>query len=391
LKYRLLASWLWLASLVACDGVGRGLVDHRTSGTATSERCAEASSCGAPRTVQPAPSEPAEFGDFSTCAETAPSLISVDSFPRADCDCKNYAVQLHESSATPLVLDTGSFHHCRLQLSADRPSTLALTGVKLDDVAITLNGPVDLRLSEAQLASVRVRGSSTNAGDPSLRVNRSQVVRLALANDQDTPTELRVLDSFLADSFLQASSVQFESVALNQSTLSAQEFEASDLMVGRSVLKLDHALFSASNLNAVTIEKCGRVRLIGGEMARVEIASCREPLQLYDMIVTSSLLDGALELDDADISTSSLGTREATSLLSYNSRLVNLTLCDRVGGARLAGGLADCVACEGPLVSGEASVCSGEQLLTMEDGSNPCPAFAAINDCLSFPPRWRPN
>ena len=218
-----------------------------------------------------------------------------------------------------------------------------------------------------------------------------EIVELALTDEGETRSKLQITQSTVVNSFLAASATRFESVALLQSSVTARELDASDVMVGESLLRLDHALFSASDFDAVTIAECGRVRLVAGDGKRMQIASCREPLELYSMRMQGCTLDGALELDDTDVAGSRLGATQPTTFVSYNSRLVTVSLCEGVQSASLAGGAIECTACQGPFSEGEADVCSIGLNFASPLEANPCPAFASVGICERFPTRRRPR
>jgi hypothetical protein len=139
----------------------------------------------------------------------------------------------------------------------------------------------------------------------------------------------------------------------------------------------------------VEIPNCRELRILGSELSAVE-AACRERIQVYTTRAQQSVFDGPIEFDDAELSDSSFGLSQSTSIISFASSFANSSLCRRVRDARFQGGFASCLDCEGPLMTGEAFVC-GEHSFSSMTNENPCPALATLQPCVSFPDRPRPH
>jgi hypothetical protein len=166
--------------------------------------------------------------------------------------------------------------------------------------------------------------------------------------------------------------------------------EAVDTNVRDSVLALGQGLLSASTFSNVSLPRCRTACFVRGEMSDSE-ASCSDQLQLYSMHVESSILDGPLELDDTEINDTVIGVRRSTTILSYLSRFTSMAFCDGVREAHFAGGFATCVACEGPLLTGEGDLCS-DGTFGADSNENACMSFVGgLRRCEEFPPRTRPN
>jgi hypothetical protein len=278
-----------------------------------------------------------------------------------------------------------------VNISADQPISVELPRAMLDNVAIKLTGPIALAIRASQLARVRVRGIATAAGAPSLALEDSDAFHFALATEQATFDRLSMSHGTLEDALLETHSAHFESVAVRRSTITATDFDASDISISETELALGHALISEPSLDKVRLRDCGRVRFVGGQLSRTE-SSCSELLQLYSVeAVRDSWLDGPIESDGSDFENTSLGNAQKTALLGYESSLVRVTFCQGVERVRLSHGFLSCVACSGALADDPSSVCSETGGITAEQDDNSCPALAEVPVCEDFPARRRPQ
>jgi hypothetical protein len=89
-----------LGLLVACDGVGRALVDKRTPSSASVQHCQKEAPCGSTLPPLPFPSAAGDFGDLSFCDTPNPLPIVGDTLPTGPCDCQQYELHLGPSPAT---------------------------------------------------------------------------------------------------------------------------------------------------------------------------------------------------------------------------------------------------------------------------------------------------
>jgi hypothetical protein len=392
-KLPLVSLLLLLAFLIACDGVGRGLVDQLGSQPGEGSTCAEATACESKLPAMLSPEQPGDFSMFESCVDRGDTSLVTDKLPLPACVCGRVDLTVRPDlpSPTQLLGDFASLRDCGLRISSNQPVTLELNDARLENVRLELIGPIALHVDRAEIQRTRIDSKANQAGTPSLRLENSQVVQLSLVEDEDVQSQLLVSHSTLAGSFVRGHAVRLESVALVLTTLIAHELDANDLSVSESLLELDRGLLAAAMLSGVRVAACGRVRIVGSELLRVEVAACRELLQLYNVSARMCWFDGPIEADDTDVTNSSLGLAGATSLLSYNSRFSDVTLCDQVSEMRTSQGSVTCVSCSGPLFDNAAGICSEDATFTTNPEENPCPAFAHVEPCASFPPRTRPH
>jgi hypothetical protein len=151
------------------------LVDHQKSATSSSDSCGTAP-CGNTPLAPQVPIAPGEFGDLAGCDDPKPSAIAGEALPLRQCQCEIHELQIrNEPGVGVQSLSIGNLLNCQLYVSADEPVGVELVDVALDNVGITLTGPITLHLRKAELDGVRIRSAGNDAGEPALEVESSDM------------------------------------------------------------------------------------------------------------------------------------------------------------------------------------------------------------------------
>lgn len=367
--------------------MGRGLVNEEIRGGSASQIC-KSIPCESTLSPLRVPDGPSEFGNTAGCDTVSP--ITAQALPLRDCECRSYELSALDTIVVPVQLAGASgFSQCRLRLSSDRPVELQLVETALQDSHIELNGPITLKMRDVQLTRVSIVARSSAAGAPSLTLDNTNADVFTLhAGEGQRISDLDATFSTFVAALLEADSMHLASVFVQRSALTARKLETSDVRFIESSLAIERGLLSASDFNEVSMPSCGQVRFVESKIATSEV-SCNELLQLYSTNSESSVLEGTIELDQAEISNTVFGLNRPTLVLSYGSIFSAMTFCEQTQAVRLSRGSASCAACQGPLASGEGLLCS-DGTFSADSEENPCAAFEGVPMC-DLPPSMRPH
>jgi hypothetical protein len=359
--------------VLGCDGVGRALVGEELAGVDDDLACQRPSCQEQPLPIAPRvrDSEPlgvalcaqrpdstlcdraddprtgAEEASQSPCGE--PRLLDEDSGEALRrLDCVQLSLQrTAEAGAGVLRISDARWRGLTLVIESEDAFVLELERAVLEQVRVTLRGPVTLRVIDSvEVAELMV---TTDDRAAALEVRESRVRALWLGGaDLPFAGTLDAQRSTIAmlTAFVRAAS--FESVLLDDVRASAERLELSDVTGRRLLLAADQIIVNVSSLSELEIERCGRLGAYQTWLTSFRIPACRDDAtRLYGGTMRRGAIEGSIVADRASFDRTRFGVRDATELQLWDASLENTSLCAGTGRVTIGGDTsALCVFCK---------------------------------------------
>ena len=335
-----IAACLAAAVLSGCDGVGRGLVDRRSSVSGTTgcdyskvpqcdagERMLD-SDAGIPPGVTPI--------DLTACGGDELPADTVATLDHALLDCANVRVELDANAGTQVASDA-NLSRVSLRLQSATPATLTLDRGAFEHVFVHLEGPVTLRITDpVAFGDVGISGSENAYGAPRLELADVEAWRFAVGESERAfPGQLLLRRSTAHLAHLRADAIDFSSVRIDTSAMESRVMFAADTVMTTARLKLGHATFAASSMAAVHVGACDALVLISSTFNTGEIPACTgEPLRAYSAIFSKSSVDGMIDSDSSTWTNVRFGAHTPTEFLGWSSSVDGSAFCEHSQGLR---------------------------------------------------------
>jgi uncharacterized protein YjbI with pentapeptide repeats len=416
LRVRVIASAC--ALLAGCDGVGRALVSSRAGGDVVPPMCPQYD-CQAVEPIPPTRDGVEPSGVYS--CQDAPLEPACDAGPAAEpaanapqpAQCGR-VLSLDEGGADPFELGTLTCERVVLERTArGAEATLRLTDVRwrqldvavrssvpfvleleratLDDVRLSLVGPISVRVIEPRDLTQLQVSSDHAAAELAILDGRVAILR-AGAPDAVFAGSITIERAFVRDARILARRMQVESSDLDDVVLETEQLQLADCTGRRLLMSFDEALLTASSLSHVNVERCGRLALYDASLTSARLPACAtHPTRVYNTTIVGSSIEGQIVADYAQFSGVRVGALDATDLQLWETSLSSVNFCAGTNSVKLGVRIiALCVSCfedDGTQVPFTACRTGGET----ENLSRACGALFAPPRCDPELERMRPS
>jgi hypothetical protein len=406
-----------LLAAVACDGIGREVVDHQMPlPPGILSTVCEPPSCDTPaRSIELRPEiatrvhEP----DRNTCPDTfdacalEPSTGDASPTACAQGQLDEPARLAHQvlrcaelELVLPVVQGECSFtleglvlEHTTLRLRAGAPCAVSMPALSTNDARIELEGPVVLILEQrAELQDTSFVGTRTAAGAPLLELDLIEGARVAIG-DEALPFAgaVHALHTRLVDSSLHSEEIALDSVLFGNVKLHSGDLHADDAVFDSAILELDNADFSAASLANVEVRTCGAMRIAGSGVQSSVLRRCGDELvRIYNSTVAKTDIEGSIESDSSDFESVRFGMQEPTDVAHFGGTMHKTAFCGATRGYR-AGELAgtSCVRCNARGTFEPDGACWVSKTSAIGADRTDCPAFQMLPECSGEGPAPR--
>ncbi|HET8939341.1 MAG TPA: hypothetical protein VFN67_38110 [Polyangiales bacterium] len=272
-----------------------------------------------------------QLGDNLIGQGGCPGDAPLDALPQ-HAKCQRLKVQA-QPDEDELILNELEWSEVNLELHAEKPTTLTMSGGMVESVYLALHGPIALHVERMhRVNDLRIRGEATASGAPSVNMDEFLVEMLSIGSaEADFPGSVQVHALQLSDADIRAQRVVIESASIEHARLRADTINAADLTLKLALVETSNALWSSYGVEDSFLRFCGDARLIDGSLTRVGVNACLEsPLRVYASLVSSSTVDGGFELDDVSLNNSRLAKNEQTRVLAFQTHVMSSVLCEGV-------------------------------------------------------------
>jgi hypothetical protein len=396
-----------LCLLMACDGIGRSVVGEL--GVLEVESCEKPVPCepiivDEPRDL-PQPAAPVDVmlcgqaaampcttSGNTSVAQCAASALALSLRFQGALDLAHLAcsaVQLVHAADDPsdVRIDFQAWDHVHLDIESTQAVTLELAGGQIEQVSISLRGPINLRLLDSErVHDLRIQADSAAA---QIELLRTKVASLSI----DAP-EAQVLlrRSDLEYVQLSARRLELESSSVSDASWSAATLNASDATLFRVRSEVERTVLSACDVNMGSFLSCQSLTAVSGTMTDVHLPACAEAIGIYGGAVVHSQLEGDLLLDAASLTTLALGVGEAGAIRTWDTHLYNISFCADQQPLTFAGAsAAACVHCDVTPVPAQPAACQLDDEGRRAEDTYGCTTLFVIPPCEPpAPERMRP-
>jgi hypothetical protein len=401
-----------------CKGLGRAVVGKKPSMRASSP------SCDAPTPAcddTPPPAEPAGVPplaapiELAACAAVPPPaacrLPPVHGDDPPDCraplhvgpDTDGQAALAGQQCANLSILDdrvqpeqrvlrfeAPSLESVNVTIQSTLPLTLELAEASLTHVWFELRGPITLRIaSSRRFGDVRV--SAPVGREAALELEQTNGTELSVGTEAAAfGGAVSIRRSTLQRVQLTADSIEFESAELTDLALNTPHLEAADSLLTRSAVHASRSLLASCTVVSATFADCGTFSAIQGGFEDTTLEACSDAARLYGAQFVSSVLDGAIVLDHAELRHVRLGLLEPVAIAAWDSQISYARLCSE--GATASVGGTSTISCVYPRadLACDIDVCVVPQA-TLNSDTPDCAPFLMPPTCdAPEPERMRP-
>jgi hypothetical protein len=328
------------------------------------------SECG----ISPACQVPGQASDSAAMQQAEICLATRATRLPLSAHCTTLELQPGEE-IVEITVQEAAWSELNLSVTSASALRISLPGAHLQTVFVNLNGPVTLRVSDAQsLDDLRVTASATSSGSPRLELENVQG-EIATFGDADHPFEgaIAIRDTALMDVVLDAEQVSLESVVLENALVHAGVLTVTDVDMTDFELQATVALMSAFSAHHSRMHFCGQASLIDGKVLESEITTCPDTsVRLYNTLVASGAVDGSFDSDAAVFENVRMGASAPTRVLGFASSFSSVMFCGQFELLALTpNAIVKCSGCDEMFGSAERVCAMSEQPRSKEE--NFCP------------------
>jgi hypothetical protein len=235
-----------------------------------------------------------------------------------------------EDDTSELTLSEVEWRDLNIVLKADKPVAVTVSGGALQRVSFTLTGPIALRIEHASsVQELRIAGTGSEQGAPSFELVAGSCETLSVGTALKAfPGEVILRGLNLQDVDVRADAVTLESSLLSNAVVRAGSFTLNDASINHTRVEADRSVISAFDAGDSELSFCGDARMFEGTAVRSAITVCEgTTLRMYGSNLFSGSLDGPTELVAAALENTRVAVSQATSIISYESRISAANMC----------------------------------------------------------------
>lgn len=343
-------------------------------------------SCLGPSTL--CSTQPAESRAIASRALSGPFCVPNDRDSGADDD--DALVNCDEPS------DVAAWQNVDVLLRTDEPREVVISGVRVFNTRIRLEGPVTLVFRELiQLSNVELVTTS-----PESAVLFDDVMGLRLTvGDASTPFAglITARHSRFELLSMAAASLELDSAMIIESSVAVDFLNVGDGSFRDVALELGDALFAPSHLERTEIVGCRTLSFFGGTLTTTVVPRCDsdEPTRIYNVGVYYSILDGLIVGEDGELWGTQLGRYQPSEYVLWGVAVAKGSMfCDHAVSLKSTDSIrcSDCT--EAAFGAPDDDACN---LLQRDDAGvevqhNFCKTLDLRDECTGpVPDRVRPN
>ena len=258
--------------------------------------------------------------------------------PEPTLECERLEINAAADGSRVRHLEEPVWLGAQVRITTERAFTVELRGAWLFDVAITLQGPVTLRIVDARYArDVRIRRAAGATDGPRLELEAVVGARLRLGEPDGALAHVGMIRTQLTDVQLIASDLRLESTTLLGGLVQADVLLGLDADLADLDLRTQSSLLSAFKLKRSQLQDCQKLTLIGGEVIDTRIEACaQEPVRVYSTDLLRGAFDGVAEIDRSSWTSVVVGASSPTQLTAFQTALSGLALCPELRALSLS-------------------------------------------------------